>query len=136
MKPEEVTQYMDAVTQGLGTLAEQMKQPVEQVYTLFLKQNYVNAVTGIVQLTGLSIITMLFVRFVKWGLGKESKDSYNNRFYNNEGLMIVAGVGGFFLAIILLMSFFIGLPEIISRFINPHYMTIQDIIRSIKPTIN
>lgn len=132
MNPEEVTKYMEAFTQGITNLASQMKQPVEQVYEIFYRQNYVNAGVSVIQIALFSVVTYYFIKFLKWGFKEVEGHSYNN-WYDNEGLAIVATIVGTILTFGWLVVMFDGVQDILSRFINPHYMTIKDIVELIKP---
>jgi hypothetical protein len=130
MKPEEITKYMGAVGEGIKNLALQMKQPAEQVYELFLRQNYVKGVIGILQIVFVGLATWGYLKFIKWGMGKE-KDRYS---FDLDGVFgPVSIISGILLTTILFIVFFVGFEEVLSRFINPHYMTIKDIIELVKP---
>lgn len=96
MKPEEVGKYMGAIGEGVKKLALEMKQPVEQVYELFLRQNYVKGIIGVVQIMAIMFFTFLTIKLIQWGLVKE-KDEYRNRFENSEEMTVLAAVMVFFL---------------------------------------
>lgn len=128
MKPEDVGKYMGEIGKGVKDLALQMKQPVEEVYGLFLRQNYVKGFVSIfwilLSIVGLIVCINLASRFNK--ITKK---------WNNDATQGL-GLGIFILSVCVLAGIILSLTDmetIISRFINPHYMTIKDIIELVKP---
>ena len=137
MKPEEITKYMGAVGQGVKNLALELKQPADQVYGMFLRQNYVRGIIGIVQISIILILTVYFIQLFRWGMavGKDKYEDQQTRFdqRGNEWIAFVSVIWGCMLVVFWLIIIFGGFEEVLSRFINPNYMTIKDIISLVTP---
>jgi len=138
MKPEEVTQYMNALNQGIADLATKLQQPAEKIFELFLRQNYVKGVVGIFQIIAIIIGTVFLVKFFQWGTKKDKDCCGGNKFSDPDyfpHIMLCIGM-----AIVILISWiavlFGGFEDVISRFINPDYMVIKDIVYLIQHNTN
>lgn len=126
MKPEEVTQFVGALTQGLTDLEAKLQQPAEQVFELFVRQNYIKGIINIVATILGVIITIFVVMFNKYVWKKYKDDDALNEMFAS------LWVASFFIIFTIWVFVFISLENNISRFINPNYMALKDILELIK----
>lgn len=130
MKPQDITAYMDATSKGFTHLAQTLKQPASYIFELAIRQNYVTAIVDIFFFSVVIILTIPYVRLLKWGFNLNNNGDTN--FYNNEGIAMFAICSGILLGIALLISLLFFPQDIVSRLINPQWMAIQDIIGMVK----
>jgi len=110
-----IDKYSAKVEAAIVSLAENLKQPVEHVYKILVKQQVVSAWIWLI-----INITVLILIIVLWRLWANDED---------RGEWVQAPV---ILTVIGAVVIFASLHIIITGFLNPEYGALQDIIMIIK----
>jgi hypothetical protein len=126
-----VDKYSGKIEATLASLAESLKQPVEFVYTVMVRQQYVKAVTHCVIILITILLLIAFYKLLKYGFKPYKEDSSYSNFYENDALIAPTVILGF-MAVGMFLYSIIGMDCVIQGFINPHYGAIKDIGELIK----
>ena len=131
---QQVGEMIDTLGQKLSPAielaAKKMGVAAEYVFTLFVKQAFVEAIiylTATIVLLVLCSISWRFLWKVAWPQFKNNE--HNDSFQFILGFSFVASLIS---SIATLMTFFVNINTIISGFVNPQYMAIQNLITLVK----
>lgn len=111
-----VDKYTDKIEVAITSLAQELKQPVEHVYKLLVKQQVVKAATWTVAIIVALLVTIGL--WILWYFDKEEKDEWWGLPVFVTGILCVLIAG--------------TLSTILGGFINPEYGAINEIIDWIK----
>jgi hypothetical protein len=111
-----IDKYTSKIEASIIALGQNLKQPVEHVYTVLIKQQKVRAWGFLV--TNIVMFIIMTVIWVLWYLDYNSRDEW-------------WGIP-FFISLVFLALFFSSITMIITGFINPEYGAIKNIILYIK----
>jgi hypothetical protein len=118
-----IDKYGSKVSAAIVAIAKELKQPVEHVYTILVRQQIVKS------------ITYLFLFIVTIVLSYISIKSITHPKATWEDDLNVYSLGGIILAIIsliILIVFLCNFNKMVTGFVNPEYGALQDIIGFIK----
>ena len=106
---------------GILGLAEALKTPAEHVYKILVKQQVINAWSGLIFIIVMLILLFLSIRYLK--------DCNNNEDIKDLTGPILLVI----IALIVTFGVFIVVgPDILTGFFNPEYGAIKDIVNFIK----
>lgn len=127
--------YQD-VKEGLTGLAKGLKVGVEHVYIVLVKQQVVHAITWLIVLTILSLLTFYF--WYNFNTNYKKTQDKDHDWYHDDLDDHFDLVGNLIIFVVLfaitLILFFTSIHTIISGFVNPEYGAIKDIINFVSNT--
>ena len=131
MNPETMKNTIQVILEGLEALALKLKVPVEFLWSLALKQVYVELFTVIIGSAILGVLIFLWVKLLKYGLGKEENE-VNNRFYNNDEITITIFISGAMLIIFFTIAVISIIDIVPVALINPQWKALEILMKMIK----
>ena len=131
MNPETMKNTIQVILEGLEVLALKLKVPVEFLWSLALKQVYVELFTVIIGSAILGVLIFLWVKLLKYGLGKEENE-VNNRFYNNDEITITIFISGAMLIIFFTIAVISIIDIVPVALINPQWKALEILMKMIK----
>ena len=131
MNPETMKNTIQVILEGLEVLALKLKVPVEFLWSLALKQVYVELFTVIIGSAILGVLIFLWVKLLKYGLGKEENE-VNNRFSNNDEITITIFISGAMLIIFSTIAVMFIIDIVPVTLINPQWKALEILMKMIK----
>ena len=131
MNPETMKNTIQVILEGLEALALKLKVPVEFLWSLALKQVYVELFTVIIGSAILGVLIFLWVKLFKYGLGKEENE-VNNRFSNNDEITITIFISGAMLIIFSTIAVMFIIDIVPVALINPQWKALEILMKMIK----
>ena len=131
MNPETMKNTIQVILEGLEALALKLKVPVEFLWSLALKQVYVELFTVIIGSAILGVLIFLWVKLLKYGLGKEENE-VNNRFSNNDEITITIFISGAMLIIFSIAAVMFIIDIVPVALINPQWKALEILMKMIK----
>jgi len=122
-----IDKYGEKLESALFALSESLKQPVEHVYNILIRQQYVKAFSGIVLFIISIILIVLCIVFAKNVDDWDVLIIPDGKSKASPAFAVIFGVCGLITSII----FFAGgyFSDILQGLINPEYGAIMDILK-------
>jgi hypothetical protein len=130
MEPQKIKDSIQAVIDGLTPLAEKLQKPVEELWRMFILENYVKAIWGIVSFIIATILTLIVTNIIKKKI-KKNKMSWQD--ITDHFPLTIGIIFCLISYIILSILFLVEGQTIVSRFINPEYNVLKDIFEMLNP---
>lgn len=112
-----VDKYSEKTYAAICSLAKSLKQPIEHVYAVLVKQQVVESITNLVIIILAILFAIIGIRFVK----HPNADWKDGNVYSTVGGILL------FLSALCIFSSLLELNDTITGFVNPEYGAIKDI---------
>lgn len=131
-----IDKVFDRTTEAIQQLADALKVPAEHVYTVLVKQQFINSISILLGEILLLIIgaCLVYIPYKHWlnvnaQYNIENNDPPSYRHWNiDEGAWLFFIIPGALITLIAVIWFCCDLPKVFTGFINPEYGAIKDIV--------
>lgn len=117
----------DKTSELLQQLATKLGTTIEHLWAVLIRQAYISAITDLIQdAIIISVVIVAYRLTVKW-LSSKGDTSWDDWLDDRIPTLIVA-VAGWGILGIFLVALFLCFPETLTKFINPEYWALQQVL--------
>ena len=132
MNTNTIKDTIQGVIDGLTPLAQKMQVPLEKLFGWAIRENYVRVIIDFIWIILLIGLIIGWTKLLKYGLSHKKLDngelSDDNQFYYHDSLFPTCVSIAVLIGIVTFLIIIIGIPDIISRLVNPEYNALKDLV--------
>lgn len=124
------TDTVKAVQDALAPVAQKLGEGAAHLYEIYVRQMFIEGVTGLVSIAVFTLFTVGFGFFVKWLWTRYNKS--NHKSYDTPVLEGVATIALGILVVICLVCLTDGVSNCLGKLVNPEYYAVERLLVQVR----